>query len=89
MLEELESLAVKVETVVGDLQAAKNSNKDLLNENKRLEERVISLEKQMDKRQKEGDRNAELLAQNKEYKRKCSLLKTKVASMLAKAEDLQ
>jgi cell division septum initiation protein DivIVA len=89
MIKELESLTAKVETVVDDLQAARNSNEDLLKENKRLEERLDSLEKQMAKGQKEGERNAELLAENKEYKKKFSLLKTKVASMLAKAEDLQ
>ena len=89
MVNDLELLAAKVETVVDDLKAAQNSNKELKKENKRLIGRIASLEKGIAKSQKEGDRTAELLAQNKEYKKKCRLVKSKVTSMLAKVEGLQ
>jgi hypothetical protein len=89
MVDNLELLAAKVETVVDDLKAAQNKNKQLAKENKRLEERVTSLEKEIRKGQKEGERTAGLVAENKEYKKKCGLLKTKVTSMLAKVESLQ
>jgi predicted nuclease with TOPRIM domain len=89
MINDLEALAAKVETVVDDLKAARDRNKELMKENKRLDERIASLDKEKGKSQKEGDRTAELLAQNKEYKRKFGLMKTKVASMLANVEGLQ
>jgi hypothetical protein len=89
MVNDLELLAAKVETVVDDLKAAQNRNKQLAKENKRLEERVTSLEKEMRKGQKEGEKTAGLVAENKEYKKTCSLLKSKVTSMLAKVEGLQ
>jgi hypothetical protein len=43
----------------------------------------------MSRAQKEVERVAELNAQNREYKKKCALLKTRVTSMLAKVEGLQ
>lgn len=86
---DLELLAAKVETVVDDLKAAQNRSKELAKDKKRLEERIASLEKEVRKSQKEGERTAGLLAENKEYKRKCSILKSKVTSMLAKVEGLQ
>jgi hypothetical protein len=89
MREDLESIAAKVETVVDDLKAAHHSNKELLKSNKRLEERIALLEKDAGSSQKEGERTAELLAQNKEYRKKFSLMKAKVTSMLAKVEGLQ
>jgi cell division septum initiation protein DivIVA len=89
MVNDLEALVAKVDTVVDDLKAAKNENKELAKENKKLEERIVSLEREMGKSHKEGEKTAELLAQNKEYKKKFSLVKTKVTSMLAKVEGLQ
>jgi cell shape-determining protein MreC len=89
MVNDLELLAAKVEAVVDDLKAAKNGNKELAKDNKRLGEQMALLEKEIQKSQKEGERTAELIAQNKEYKKKCSLLQSKVTSMLAKAEALQ
>lgn len=89
MVNDLELLAAKVEAVVDDLKAAQNGNKELAKDNKRLGEQMALLEKEIQKSQKEGERTAELVAQNKEYKKKCSLLKSKVTSMLAKAEALQ
>jgi cell division protein FtsB len=89
MREDLESIAAKVETVVDDLKAAHHSNKELLKSNKRLEERIALLEKDVGSSQKEGERTAELVAQNKEYRKKFGLMKAKVTSMLAKVEALQ
>jgi cell division septum initiation protein DivIVA len=89
MVNDLELLAAKVETVIDDLKAAQNRNKELLKENKRLEERIASLDKEKAKSQKEGEKIAELVAQNKEYRKKCNLVKSKIASMLAKVEGLQ
>ena len=89
MRDDLESIAAKVETVVEDLKAARDSNKDLLKSNKRLEERIMELERNVTSGQKEGEKTAELVAQNKEYKKKFGLLKAKVTSMLAKVEALQ
>jgi cell division septum initiation protein DivIVA len=89
MRDDLESIAAKVETVVDDLKAARDSNKDLLKTNKRLEERIAALERDMNSSEKEGQKTAELAAQNKEYKKRFGLLKAKVTSMLAKVEALQ
>ncbi len=89
MVNDLELLAAKVEAVVDDLKAAQNRNKELMKENKGLTEQMALLEKEIQKSQKEGERTAELIAQNKEYRKKCSLLKSKVTSMLAKIEVLQ
>ncbi len=89
MVNDLELLAAKVEAVVDDLKAAQNGNRELVKDNKRFAEQMALLEKEIQKSQKEGDRTAELVAQNKEYKKKCGLLKSKVTSMLAKAEALQ
>jgi cell division septum initiation protein DivIVA len=85
MRDDLESIAAKVETVVDDLKAARDSNKDLLKTNKRLEERIAALERDMNSSEKEGQKTAEL----KEYKKRFGLLKAKVTSMLAKVEALQ
>ena len=87
--EELEWLAERVETLVEDLKAAKATNKELLAEKKKLEQRLSSSARQIGKVDKEGSQVAELTAQNKAYKKKCALLRTKVTSMLAKVEVLQ
>jgi hypothetical protein len=87
--DELEWLAGKVDNIVEGLKAARHRNKDLLAEKKKLEQRLSSLEKHVRQGQKEGDRITELIAQNKAYKKKCSMLKSRVASMLAKIEVLQ
>lgn len=89
MVDDLELLAAKVEAVIDDLNAARNRSKELEEANKRLNEQLALLEKEIKKSQKEGERTAELIAQNKEYKKKYSLLKSKVTSMLAKVEVLQ
>ena len=87
--EELEWLAERVETLVEDLKAAKATNKELLDEKKKLEQRLSSNTRQIEKVDKEGSQLAELTAQNKAYKKKCALLSNKVTSMLAKVEVLQ
>jgi cell shape-determining protein MreC len=87
--DELEWLAGRVESLVDDLKTAKRGNKELLAEKKKLEERLSSLERQVRRTQKEGDKLADLTVQNKAYKKKCALLKAKVTSMLAKVEVLQ
>lgn len=87
--EELEWLAERVETLVEDLKAAKVTNKELLAEKKKLEQRLSSSARQIGKVDKEGSKVAELTAQNKAYKKKCALLRSKVTSMLAKVEVLQ
>jgi len=87
--DELEWLAARVESLVDDLKTARSKNKELLTEKKKLEERLSSLERRIRRTQKEGGQLADLAAQNKAYRKKCALLKTKVTSMLAKAEVLQ
>ena len=89
MVNDLELLAAKVEAVIDDLKAAQNKNSELAKDNKRLTEQMALLEKEMQKRQKEVERTAGLVAQNKQYKKTQSLLKSKVTSMLAKVEVLQ
>ena len=89
MVNDLELLAAKVEAVVDDLKAARSTSSELAKDNKRLTEQVALLDKKIQKSQKEVERTAELVAQNKEYKKTCSMLKSKVASMLAKVEVLQ
>ena len=87
--EELEWLAERVETLVEDLKAARAANKELLAEKKKLEQKLSSSARQIEKVDKEGNQLAELTAENKAYKKKCALLRTKVTSMLAKVEVLQ
>jgi hypothetical protein len=87
--EELEWLAERVETLVEDLKAARAANKELLAEKKKLEQKLSSSARQIEKVDKEGNQLAELTAENKAYKKKCELLRTKVTSMLAKVEVLQ
>jgi multidrug resistance efflux pump len=82
-------LWIKIDTVVEDLKAARDANRELSAEKKRLEQRLSALEKQVRQVEKEGDRTNELFAQNKAYKKKCALMKSKVTSMLAKVEVLQ
>jgi chromosome segregation ATPase len=86
---DLQWLAGQVDEVVESLKTARSENKDLLAEKKELEQRLSSLEKQLRQMQKEGDRIGDLVAQNKEYKKKFAMLKSRVASMLAKVEVLQ
>jgi cell shape-determining protein MreC len=87
--DELEWLVAKVDTMVEDLKAARRRNEEMLTDKKKLEAKVSSLEKQIRRTQEEGGRVAELAAQNKEYRKKCALLKSKVSSMLAKVDVLQ
>ncbi len=87
--QELEWLAERVETLVEDLKAAKAANKELLAEKKKLEQKMSSHSKHIEKAEKEGNQIAELTAENKAYKKKCAILRTKVTSMLAKVEVLQ
>jgi len=89
MASDLELLAARVEAVVDDLKAARNRNSELAKDNKRLTEQMALLEKEIQKSQKEVERTSELVAQNKEYKKSFGLLKSRVASMLAKVEALQ
>ena len=86
---ELDNLARKVETVVDRLKVTKASNEELLSEKKRLEQRITSLDRQLHQSQKEGDQIKELVTQNKAYRKKCALLKSRVVSLLAKIEGLQ
>jgi len=85
----LELLAAKVDSVVEDLKAVRDRNKELSTEKKKLEQRLSALEKQVRQGDKEGDRTKELIAENKAYKKRCALMKSKVTSMLAKVEVLQ
>lgn len=87
--EELEWLAAKVDEVVEDLKAAKDESKSLAAEKKRLEQKLSSVEKQIRSIQKEGGRGSQLVAENKAYKKKWALMRSKVTSMLAKVEALQ
>lgn len=87
--EQLEWLAQRVEVLVEDLKAAKATNKELLAEKKKLEQRLSSNTRQTEQFEKEGTQVAELTAQNKAYKKKVALLRSKVTSMLAKVEVLQ
>jgi FtsZ-binding cell division protein ZapB len=86
---ELESLADTVEKVVENLKTAKAANKQLLTEKQELRQKVSSLEREAGRTLKEEDQISELTAQNKAYKKKCALLKSRIASMLAKVESLQ
>ena len=86
---ELEHLAERVEKMVEDLKAARLKANDLLSEKTKLAERIASLEKQLRQTHKEGDQVSDLSAQNKAYRKKNALLRTKVVSMLAKVESLQ
>ena len=86
---ELERLAERIDKLVEDLKTARAESHSLLSEKKKIEDRVASLEKQLRQCQKEGDRLDEHLAQNKAYKRKNVMLRSKVVSMLAKVENMQ
>ena len=87
--EELEWLTARVEAAVDDLKAVRSENRQLANDNKKLHAKVSDLERRIRKSQKEGAQASDLIAQNKAYKKKYALLKTKVSSMLAKVEVLQ
>ena len=87
--EELEWLTARVEAAVDDLKAVRSENKQLSEDNKKLHAKVSDLERRIRKSQKEGAQAGDLIAQNKAYKKKYALLKTKVSSMLAKVEVLQ
>jgi hypothetical protein len=86
---DFERLAEKVERLVEDLKRARAEGHGLVLDKKKLEDRVVGLEKQIRQSQKEGDHLAELLAQNKVFKKRNTLLKSRVVSMLAKIESLQ
>jgi cell division septum initiation protein DivIVA len=86
---DLERLAEKVDHLVDGLKAARAESQGLRMERKRLEEKVAGLEKQLRHGQKEGDRLNELMAQNKAYKKRTALLKSRVVSMLARVEGVQ
>lgn len=87
--EQLEWLADKVETLVDDLKSARGANKELLSEKRRLQQRLVSLEKRYGQVEKEGGCVKDLISQNKVYEKKCALLKHKITSVLAKVEVLQ
>lgn len=86
---DFDRLAEKIDKLVEDLKRARAESHGLGADKKKLEEKVASLEKQVRQSQKEGDHLAELLAQNKAYRKKNALLKSRVVSMLAKIESLQ
>ena len=86
---EMERLAEAVEKMVDRLKAITAKNKELMAQKKSLEDKVLSLQRQVEKNQKEGKQTGQLIADNKAYKKKCALLKTKVVSMLAKVDSLQ
>lgn len=86
---DFDRLAEKVDRLVDDLKRARAEGHGLAADKKKLEEKVAGLEKQMRQNQKEGDHLAELLAQNKAHKKRNTLLKSRVVSMLAKIESLQ
>jgi outer membrane murein-binding lipoprotein Lpp len=86
---ELERLAETVDRLVEELKAARSDRQNVSSDKRKLEEKVAQLEKQLRQLQKEGEHTSELLAQNKAYKKKHALLKSKVVSMLAKVEAMQ
>jgi septal ring factor EnvC (AmiA/AmiB activator) len=86
---EIEHLAEAVEKMVDRLKAITTKNKDLMAQKKSLEDKVLSLQRQVQKSQKEGKQTSQLIADNKGYKKTCTLVKTKVVSMLAKVDSLQ
>jgi hypothetical protein len=86
---ELERLAEKIDKLVEELKAAKSDRHSVSSEKKKLEEKAAHLEKQLRQLQKEGEHTSELSAQNKAYRKKQALLKTKVISMLARIEAMQ
>jgi hypothetical protein len=86
---DLDRLADEVDHLVEDLKSAKAESHGARLEKKRLEEKVAGLEKQLRHLQKEGDRLNELLAQNKAYKKRTALVRSKVLSMLARVEGMQ
>ena len=86
---DLERLADRVDRLVDHLKAARAESQDLRAERKRFEEKVAALEKQLRHHQKEGERLNELLAQNKAYKKRTGLLRSRVVSMLARVEGVQ
>jgi predicted nucleic acid-binding Zn-ribbon protein len=88
-IKELERLADKLDNLVEDLKAVRLEHHNALSEKKKVEEKVAHLEKQLRQFQKEGDHADELSSQNKAHKRRNALLKSKVASMLAKVEGMQ
>jgi chromosome segregation ATPase len=87
--EELEWLVDRVESLVNDLKSTRGKNKELLSEKRRLQQKLVSLEKRYGQVEKEGGRVKDLMSQNKAYEKKCALLKHKITSMLAKVEALQ
>jgi cell division septum initiation protein DivIVA len=86
---DLDNLFERVDRLVDDLKVAKAESAGLKAEKKKLEERIALLEKQLRQGQKEGDRLSQVVAQNKAYKKKQTVLKSKVISMLAKVEGIQ
>jgi chromosome segregation ATPase len=88
-MDELQELSARVEKLVEDLKTARHDNESLVSEKKSLEQKLSVIERQVHRAQKEGDRTKELTAQNKAYKKKCALLKSRVDSMLAKVDALQ
>jgi predicted nucleic acid-binding Zn-ribbon protein len=88
-VKELERLADKLDKLVEEIRTIRLEHHNALSEKKKVEEKVAHLEKQLRQFQKEGDHAEELSSQTKAYKRKHALLKSKVASMLAKVEGMQ
>ncbi len=86
---DIEALSKKVEKMVDNYISAKNKNKDLVSRNKELEKKVASLQKHLQKSEKEVKRIDQIVARNKAYQKNYSLLRSKLASVLAKVESLQ
>jgi|GEM_PF-2118315 len=86
---EFEALTRKIEHMVDQYIDAKKKNDDLISRNRELEKQVSSLEKHLHKSEKEVDRIGKIVARNKAYEKNYGLLKSKVASVLAKVDSLQ
>jgi uncharacterized coiled-coil DUF342 family protein len=86
---ELDRLAEKIDKLVDELKVSRSDKQSVSSEKRKLEEKVAHLEKQLRQLQKEGEHTSELLAQNKAFRKKHALLKSKIVSMLAKVEAMQ
>jgi hypothetical protein len=89
VLEDLDSLSRKVESIVEQYVLTQKKNLELISRNKELEKKVASLEKHLNKSEKEVGQAGQLVARNKVYEKNYGLLRSKVVSMLAKVDSLQ
>ncbi len=88
-LGELEAVTKKVEDIVDKYISTKKRIDDLVLRNKELERKVASLEKDLRRSEKEVGNINEVMARNKAYEKNHRMLKSRVASMLAKVDSLQ